>query len=411
MRMIKNKLKRLELMLFFMLTASCAFGQQSFRYQALLPAVKTGDFYQINLQPDLLAKCKAGLADIRIIDEHGKITPYIFGNNLPDKQQRFIELPQINKTDNTDSLTTFIAENKHNLIIDQLSMQVRNTVVFRTLNLSGSDDLKKWYAISENITLDHAGFNNNGSDYYEQLLSFPASRYRYLRVQINNKSKEPIEILKIGTYTAQPGKSEYIKLPDATITQNDSTKASTIYIKFKENYLINKLRLDFSGERFFKRNIIISQATGSSFETIGDTVISSSDTSGLNISAKSNTIKVEIINGDNPALTLRSVKSYQLKQSLISYLETGHHYSIVFGDQTASTPDYDIKFFTDSLDRPLQQINHGDITGNPLFKMAMASKDTIPAWMIWLTMALVTATLLFLTLKMTKEVGAKRNTE
>ncbi|MGY0038877.1 hypothetical protein [Pedobacter sp. NJ-S-72] len=72
-----------------------------------------------------------------------------------------------------DTITTFIAENKEHLTINQLSLQLRNASVKRTVNLSGSDDLNKWYAIKENISLEEAvsGEADNGT--YQQQLKFP----------------------------------------------------------------------------------------------------------------------------------------------------------------------------------------------------------------------------------------------
>jgi hypothetical protein len=344
MKMIK-RYKAPVLITFLLIASPCAFAQQGYKYKAYIPVVKTDGFYRINLSPVLLAKCKAGFADIRLLNENGKTIPYIFGNSLPDKQLGLLNLPKVEDTASTDSLTSFIAENKDRMIIDQLSVMVRNTVVNRTFNLTGSDNLKTWYAISENVALDHARFKNDRSDFYEQLLSFPASRYHYLRIQIYNKNKEPIEILKLGTYRIQSENSECTRLPNAAVVQHDSFKKSTVFIKFNDNYPINKLRFTFNGQKYFKRNITIYQGIGKSFSFISDTVLSSADTTGLIISAKTNVIKLEIVNGDNPALSLASVIAYQLKQSLIGYLEKGHHYQIAFGNQKALAPDYDIKFF------------------------------------------------------------------
>jgi hypothetical protein len=44
----------------------------------------------------------------------------------------------------------------------------------------GSDDLQQWFAIQEDIPLQEAVQNSEGT--YMQLLSFPASSYRYLKI-------------------------------------------------------------------------------------------------------------------------------------------------------------------------------------------------------------------------------------
>jgi len=49
---------------------SCLFAQQTFKYQAELPRVEADGFYQIDLKPELIAKCQANLDDIRILNQN-----------------------------------------------------------------------------------------------------------------------------------------------------------------------------------------------------------------------------------------------------------------------------------------------------------------------------------------------------
>jgi hypothetical protein len=405
----KTRLKRCSFaFLLVFAIAYSGFAQQHFNYKSLLQKADAGAFYSINLQPDLLAKCKADLSDIRLTDMNGKIVPYIFGNRLPAKrQQQLITFPQIRYGYQADSLTTFVVENKGAAAINQLYIQLRNTTVERTLNLSGSDDLKGWYAIKENIPLGTTDATNTQSDFFEQLLNFPLISYRYLRVEVNNKHKQPVEILKAGTYLVIYPAPQYVKLPSPTYVQHDSATLSTIIIRFKDNYAINQLRLLFSGPKFFKRNITIYKGNGNTYELVSKSIISSADTAGFSFSAKTKLIKIDVTNGDNPPLTLKTVAGYELNQSLIAYLEKGQQYILRFGNDKSSAPDYDIKFFVDSLNKPLQKIDHGQITADPPNKHTLEAKKSMPAWWVWVAIGLVIITLLFLTYKMTSEIDLK----
>lgn len=402
---IQNKIKYC-LTVLLVQAVGYVFAQQNFRYSATLPPVNTDDFYRINLQPSLLAKCKADLADIRLVDEKRKSVPYIFGNQLPAKQQQFVAFPQVAAINTKDSLTTLIAENKDRLIINQLVVQLRNTAVERMLNLSGSNDLKNWYGIKEGIILANADIGGDKKDFYEQPINFPASRYRYLKIQVNNKNKAPVELLNAGIYRTSPFNPGYTPLVATTFSQRDSANISTVFIKFNEAYQINKLQGVFTGQKYFKRAVRIYQLSGKTFDLVADTIISSADTGGLYLSAKTTILKMEIINGDNPPLILKSVTGYQLKQSLISYLEQGHQYQLLVGNPVAEAPDYDIKFFADSFNRQLKPLEHGRLIAQS-FKPDTIKKNSIPTWAIWVAIVAAIITLLALTVKMTKEIGTR----
>jgi hypothetical protein len=214
------------LALVLVLNVTALFAQQTFKYRAVLPKADSAGFYKINLQPELTAKCNADLSDIRVVNAKNSFNPYIFGSQLPYQDlESFVVFPQVKTAGNVDTATIFIAENKDQLTINQLWVRLRNTSVLRMVTLSGSDDLKNWYAIRENISLEDAAESNNGI--YEQQLNFPSSTYRYLKIQISNNNREAVAVLQAGIYykhaTQQP---VYVPLRIKSFNQRDTTTSS-----------------------------------------------------------------------------------------------------------------------------------------------------------------------------------------
>lgn len=412
MNLIKMN-KQFFLTLTFLLSVSGVFAQQTFRYQAVLPKVEADGFYRVDLSPELIAGAQANLGDIRILNQNKQFLPYIFGNQPVFKDQRnFIAFPRLKTLAEVDTVTTFIVENAAHLTINQLSLQLRNASVQRNVNLSGSDDLKKWYAIKENISLEEAVSNEPGNGTYQQQLNFPSSSYRYLRIQINNENKEPVAILQAGIYRQQSIPPVYVQLKKPLIQQRDSAQVSYITVRFNAPYQLNKLYLEMAGQKYYKRNIRVYAVNQKEKTLVADTSISTSAVPNLYFSAKTNHLALEIVNGDNPPLVLNKVNGYQLSQSLISYLEKGQDYKILFGDEKANAPDYDLKFFGDSLQQELKPLNYQLISANPLYqkpqeKSKVAKGDGIPGWVIWAAIIIVAALLGFLTFKMTQEVSKR----
>lgn len=405
--------KQFFLMLTLLLSFFGVFAQQTFKYQAKLPKVEADGFYRVDLSPELIAGAQANLGDIRILNQKNQFSPYIFGNQLVFKDQRsFIAFPKLKALAEVDTVTTFIVENAAHLTINQLSLQLRNASVKRNVNLSGSDDLKKWYAIKENISLEEAVAEEPGNGTYQQQLNFPSSSYRYLRIQINNENKEPVAILQAGIYRQQSIPPVYVQLKKPLIQQRDSAQVSYITVRFNAPYQLNKLHLEIAGQKYYKRNIRIYAVHQKEKSLVADTFISTSAIPNLYFSAKTNHLELEIVNGDNPPLVLHKVNGYQLSQSLISYLEKDQDYTLLFGDGKANAPDYDLKFFGDSLQQELKPLNYQSVSANPLYqkpqeKSKVAKGDGIPGWVIWAAILIVAALLGFLTFRMTQEVSKR----
>lgn len=408
-----KKISSTALALFFIVSGLQLAAQQTFRYGAALQKVDSDGFYRISLSPEIVAKSKAGLADLRIMDDRQRFMPFMFGNQLILKDQAsFILFPQLQHTTSADSVTTFIAENSLHLTVNHLYLKLRNTAVERIVNLSGSDDLEHWYAIKENISLADADAGLHDKGTYMQLLNFPSSTYQYLKIQVVNKNKEPVAILQAGIYQQQAVQPVYLKIKDGTIRQKDTAAMSLVSLQLNENYQVNKLHLTIEGQKYYKRSVRIYELAGNIRQLVSDTLINSSAPADLYLSVKTNKIILEIINGDNPPLVISKIEAYQLDQSLISYFEKGKAYSLLFGDERATIPDYDLKFFGDSVQHQLISIQHAAVQKNALYQVKKEHrKEKSSKWNEWLlggAVVVAIALLALLTFKMVTEVN-KRN--
>jgi hypothetical protein len=407
---LKRRIKTAIVALLLLGNCFAALAQQSFKYRAGIKQIDSTGFYNINLDPLFIASGKPDLSDVRIIDSKNKFVTYISGDQLPKKNIRFyIGFPQVANKDEADTLTTFAIENTKAASVDHLWIRMRNTAVTRTVNLLGSDDQKNWYAIKENVLLKEADVNPEGN--YEQLLSFPASTYRYIKIQVNDKNRTPISILQAGIYTQQLFIPQYTLLEGVNFTQKDSGKVSYIKVSFPAPYLVNRLKLKISGSRFYKRGVSVFELNGKVNDLLTDTVVNSAGSQEIKLSAGSKTLLIEVRNEDNAPLKIDGVMAYQLNMSVISYLEKGENYSLLTGDKNASAPNYDLALFTDSIYRTPPEIGHATIIANPLFKTKTVEPDKFPAWGIWVAVVAALLVLLTLTLKMTKEVNKKAQAE
>ncbi|WP_183565551.1 DUF3999 family protein [Mucilaginibacter sp. SP1R1] len=383
-----------------------ALAQNNFKFQAALHKADSAGFYRISLQPALVAKARADLSDVRIADAKGKFVPYIQAGSLPQKNQKsFVVFNPVAARLTTDTGTTYIVENKTGLGLDRLWIKLQNTAVQRKVNLMGSDDLQQWFAIQEEIPLQEAVQNSEGT--YMQSLSFPASNYRYLKILVNDKNKTPIKFLQAGIYTEYAATMAYSPIPDVKFSRADSNKTTYISIKLNDNYQVNKLHLNISAPKYFKRNITVYQIIGHYKEAVTETELNSAKNDDLLFAAKARELLLQIENGDNQPLTISSLNAYQTDQYLISYLDSKQSYHLLAGDSTVQAPEYDLKFFADSIKDNSPTISHDAVVKNdvPAAVQPAAGRDYTA--FIWIAIIIAAGLLLFLTLKMTKEVGKK----
>lgn len=384
-------------------------AQQDFLYRANIPQPDSSGFYSIPLQPSFVAKSQGNYADIRLIDDKNTFQPYLFNSDIhAATTATFTPLPQVTDSTNPGSQTSYTVENRARTGISQLALLLRNTAVKRTVNVSGSEDNVKWFAIQDSVDIEPATYN--GSNSYEQKISFPATNYRYLKVQLNESNKAPVSIVQVGIYIQTKTAAGYEELPGTSFTQNDSTGVSIITLKLPEAYQVNKLHVAIAGTRFYQRNASIYQVINQNQVFINEATIASAGEQDLAITAKTTQLKIYIHNGDNPPLQIQSVKAYQQNVTLIGYLEKGRQYQLLTGNPAATLPDYDLRFFKDSIQHQPAALRHEAVTDNPLYTSKSSPKSNqLPSWLIWLCIGVALTALTLLSLKMTKEIGKNKN--
>ena len=377
-----------------------------FKYKADVQKIDTSGIYKIELSSDLCAKSVASLHDLRLFDSHEKEIAYALSSDLSiDVPSGFIAFPEIKSSANTDTVTVYISENKNKLNINRLWVKLRNTDANRTIDISGSDNLQTWFAIKENIQMAVADDVNIPD--YEQSLTFPTSNYRYFKIKVNGKNKNPIDILQSGIYVVNSYKPEFSVLPTVQFNAKDTNKKTSVFIHLNQPYQINKLHLDISAPKFYNRRVVVYDVGNKQGSEICDTVLSSSGSQDILLSAKSTEIRIDIFNNDDNPLTITHIQAYQLKQYIITYLQGSYSYYILTGDSSAKPANYDLSFLRGLKYSLLPVINHSSVYINTAYKAhtTLAAKNY--TFWLWLAIALVLLLLIFFTWRMMREVNTQ----
>ncbi|HWZ02981.1 MAG TPA: hypothetical protein VNX40_05170 [Mucilaginibacter sp.] len=404
--MIRRSQKIKTYCLFVLLAGAVvsASAQNAFKYQALLGKIDSTGFYRIMLGPDIVAKSNGDLSDIRLADGKGNFIPYVTDVKLPGvEHQIFTVFPEVHSKSRIDSGTSFVVGNLTKKPVNMLWVKLQNTTVSRTINLFGSDNLKNWYIIEENIPLQSAIVNGDGT--YFQSLSFPQSSYHYLKLQVNDKNKAPIRFLQAGEYSNMEESSYYFWL-ESVMGFSKATKGKTTFVtvNLKEKCQVDFLQLFISEPKYFKRNVTIYSVDGQR-----RSLVSSADlTSGgaLYLTARTRQLELKIDNGDNLPLTIDSIEISQLNHYVVCYLERGKEYKLYTGNPDANHPNYDLVFFTDSIHK-VEDLIPNPATKNPIYAKPLVIVKHEHTFIIWVSIIAALLLLSLLTWKMVTEVNNK----
>ena len=392
---------------------------QEYKWQSAIDTIATDGFYKIQLPPAITSKLKSDFSDIRILNAAKKEVPYLTKTehatayNVLFKEYKITELVRAGKH------TKLILQNPSKNKIDNVQLVIKNADVTKTLRLSGSDDNKQWYVISDNYMISDVYSHTETS--IVKIFNFPLSDYEFLKIDISDSLSPPLNILKAGYYDTYSENAKYSEVLKPVITQKDCTenKTSCVRISFPESQLLDKINFEIEGPHYFLRNCQLgtleertykNRKPEKIFNPIADLTVSSNGNNSIYVdNYKTKELYLFIYNNDNLPLKIKSAQAFQVNHSLIAYLSKNEACTLVFGNEKAASPVYDLINFKDSISAlafisPREIKMYAD-------QQAGAEKSERSLWQnkffIWTALALVLLVLGFMSVKMIREAGKK----
>jgi hypothetical protein len=140
-------------------------------------------------------------------------------------------------------------------------------------------------------------------------------------------------------------------IPGAEMAQKDSSnKHPYISVEFPEAYAIDWIGLLIHSPLFYKRQLqILAEGSAGEWVVITGTDIDPTKKLFKVPALKTRRLHIDIANADNAPLVIGEVVCFQTTRYLLAYLRAGESYRLFTGNVQAVAPDYDLKYFTDSL--------------------------------------------------------------
>ncbi len=336
-----KKINKIILFL-FLLTVFQIFSSQYFK---TIKISGKSAYKQFFITEDIYENSKNNLEDIRIINNNGKEIPYVIETEKEQDKYREKVVARakiteiLTKKDKMEFIVKFDSGSSLKDIIGNKLEMIPTRNFYTEYTLFGSNNDIDWEWITSGEIYKTPEKSN-------LTMEFSKKRYEYYKV-VTPLDKGNIfdeAILKLSDN--ETGKQEIVKTKlDYKLEQREK---STI-LKIKSKFLpLKNIVLDVDDE--FKRNYSVRDEDNLYQEGVISKV---GEKSNLEINlenvSKSSEITVEIRNGDNLPLKIKSVTGNYVPDRVVFKAVEGENYKVTFGNENLKKPEYDLGEFVDLI--------------------------------------------------------------
>jgi len=393
----------------------------SYSFKRQLNKVEKENYCTLMLSPEVMARSKSNLSDIRIYNIANSDTtevPYLMnwmGSNIKEVS---IPFQLINDTYNEKCCSYVTLKFSKKQTINQIKLNVSDSNFDKRLKIEGSNDNKEWFTIKEHLRI--VRFRNASEDYSYTTLNFNSSEFTYFRIKFDDDGSSRINVTEAYAFENQliEGKYSDLKISDKKQIENKKEKTSEIIIDFPFSYLVNYITIKSNYKTDFYRNINIYGSSGTIKTEKGDienwymintSIFSSIENNIINCNnSKTKKLKLEIINYDNEPLAIDEIKAFAEQCQLVANLPQSENLYLVYGKENDNSPNYDLIHFKDKIPNELSVVDYGteQVKLISIDKPEQLIKSKM--W-LWIVMAVVLVIIGYFALSMLKkEQGDKQ---
>lgn len=420
--MTTNNILRYSLNAFLLFSTLCV-QAQTFSHKAKINAVNKAGFYRIPLSANMASLSQAEWQDLRIFDAKGKEVPYVLRRENPYQNNDSYTALNIQLAESGEDWQTLVIENPTKTKLNHLLLDMQNAVTDRSIRISGSDNLEKWYGILDSVNFTVWGNANETT--LRQGIRFPSTNYAYFKIEINKKNKEPLNILQAGYSVDTQYKPVYKRVNNIRYTLKEQGQKTHIDFTFDGRNRIDRLQFYVREPKMYQRDVFIktkSKYRNNKYYTLSrskhqrnaeqteETTLNLNNSEGGALTTHfilGNThqeqFSIDIQNNNNPPLQIDSIVAEQLNAYLVAELKSDTPYFLYMGDSNINAPIYDLVYFETKIPTQIPDA----IVDEPTLKQARLAgedKHKNEQYKLWGAMGILAVFLLFITRNLMKKI-------
>jgi uncharacterized protein DUF3999 len=372
--------------------------------------------YDLIVPFDVLDKSREDLADLRIYDGNGSEIPYAIRVRTEAAGMRTIEGRLFNQATvgSSSEVTIDLGPNadEHNAIeIDTEGENFR-----RRVSVEGSDTGTEWRTLKSGDVIFKLKAENG--TVYSNRVTYPTSRYRYLRVRVSadevtDERAPVISDVKMIMGVREPGDrvTWSVSVPSFQLLRHQGAPASSWAIELGARVPCDRIAFDFS-DQSFSRPAQLETIDGDNVRLVasGELTKHAGQTKPIviNFYQEEHTRKLRLLVTDhsNPPLSITSIQASAPARQLVFELKRPavRPVRLFFGNPKIAAPHYDFENeLATKLAAPPTRINTGSSITNTDYKPDPLPFTERAPWLIYLILGLSSVALALILISLARK--------
>lgn len=372
-------------------------------YVAVTPESSGGQLYDFAVPLPVLDKARPDLADLRLFDSANREIPYAIRIRRDIDERREIPTRLFNHGfagPSTSEVSVDLGENpgEHN----EIDIETNGTNFRREVVVEGSDTGREWRTLSNDGVIFKFASQNNVAD--SPKVSYPTSRYRYLRVKVSrdpitDEETPQVTSVKVLMVVREKGwlSTWAVPVPSYQLQRNQGAHATVWTLDLGGRVACDRLSLEIAEDSFSRPFQV---------DTIDDPqdvrLIASGDLTRhygeekkplviyFNAETVARKLRLQITDYSNPTLNITSINASAPARQLVFELKSpaSQPLRLYFGNENVPAPHYDFeKEVAARLSSEPVHSQLGNVSPNREYKPEPKALTERVPWLIYVVLA------------------------
>lgn len=404
---IKDKVMAIVLM------AACtfAFGQiERYNFRRELGSL-SDQWYKITLPQDIFGKVRHDLSDIRIYgitaNNDTVEAPYLIRLKIEKVSDKKVIFNTLNVSHNEHGYY-FTFEIPAKKLINRIDLEFDQENFDWRINLEGSNDQQEWFTLIDNYRI--LSIRNEFTDFQFTKINFPEAKYRFFRMLIKTPEKPRLSNTFISLQEISDGIYNNYAIKKFSAKEKRQSRQTIVDVELQSPVPVSLIKINIADTfdyyrpvrvRYLVDSVETEQGWKYNYSTLATGTLTSIESNEFKIDNRIlQRLRITIDNQDNPPLIIEGVVVKGYVHELAVRLTEPATYFLVYGNERAKAPNYDIKRFVDKIPENLTPLEMGpEISTKKEVVHGQRSLFADKGW-LWAIMAVIILILGWFSIKM-----------
>jgi hypothetical protein len=380
-------------------------------YVEVTPQKTAGQLYDVVVPLPVMDKARTDLADLRLFDGNNREIPYAIRIRRDVDERREIPTRLFNHGSAgpaTSEVSVDLGENpgEHN----EIEIETNGSNFRRQVVIEGSDSGREWRVLSNDGVIFSFASQNNVAE--SEKVSYPTSRYRYLRVKVSRDPMTDDETPQVTGAKVMMALREKgslstwdVPVPSYQLQRNQGAHATVWTLDLGGRIPCDRLSIEIAEDSFSRPFQVESIDDPQNVRLLasGDlTRHSGEEKKPLTIYFNEETVvrklRLQITDYSNPTLNIASISASAPARQLVFELKApaAQPLRLFFGNENVPAPHYDFeKEVVARLSKEPVHSSLGEVLGNRDYKPEPKPLTERAPWLIYVVLAVSSIALAF----------------